>query len=799
MCNLKQFFLSLSILALPGALISSTANAASGDVANGEEVYEKRCSQCHGETGAADGPGATRGYPRPRPLANNTMYKIRTTPVGALPTDEDLFNIISRGLGGTTMPPFDVLPEQERWDVVAYIKTLTEEFADPEYLAEAQPIAEVVSASPMPATPESIEKGQALYEENCVKCHGAHGLGNGEQRTASSMKDKWFGLRMLPANLSNPESYRGGATPTDIFRSITTGLDGTPMPSHLELLNTEERWAITNYVMSFHPETKDTRDAKVTGAQLVTLPEDGNDEAWDTLESFRFQMVPNIVEPPRNFWPAVEFVNVKAAYTESEIAFRVQWDDRDQSTGTNADFEYEDADTEIYWETDHPDQIAVQFPSKRDDVARPYFLMGDRKKAVNMWWWRGDTDSLQEINAKGYGSFTTQDEADQDLQGQVTYEDGRYTLYVRRALQTDGKGDIQFETGRFEPIAFNIWDGGRGEVGNRRNVSSWFWVYLEPNIPQSAFVRPPVFFLFTLFVLGLVVRKNKVRAEAGDFNNLAPLPVDEVDGLLTRLFRKEQPDEEHDAETEEAHHHDHDDHHHGLHWSKWPEDEDMGSASQGKIGMWLFLLSDCFSFSGLLLAYGILRSGVDVWHCTPEVLAAGIQCGPVEMEFGLEFTAGLTFILICSSVSMVLAIGACMENKRKEMLFWLGTTIFFGAFFLLGQYKEYWGLPMLGHMIEPIHQGFGEWLHHGLTDEGINWGASHRSTTFYLITGFHGMHVTTGVGLLIWTWTKAYRGHFDNGDYNFMEIIGLFWHFVDLVWILVFTLVYLIPANPGLH
>jgi DMSO reductase family type II enzyme heme b subunit len=791
--SLKKLLLSLTILALPTAAL-----AASGDATHGEEVYQKRCSQCHGVSGAADGPAATRGFPRPRPFANNTMFKIRTTPVGALPTDDDLFNIISRGLGGTTMPPFDVLPEQDRWDVVAYIKSLTEEFADPEYLAEAQPIAEVASASAPPATPESLEKGRALFEENCVKCHGAHGRGNGEQRTASSMKDKWFSLRMLPANLSNPESYRGGATAEDIFRSITTGLDGTPMPSHLEMLNTEERWATTHHVMSFHPPHKKTRDAKVTAAQAETLPEDGLSEAWDTIEASRFQMVPNIVEPPRNFWPAVEYVNVQAAYTESEIAFRIQWDDRDHSTGSNVDTVYEDADTEIYWETDHPDQIAVQFAAKRDDVARPYFLMGDRKKAVNTWWWRADTDSLQEINAKGYGNFTIQGEEDQNLNGQVTYEDGRYTLYVRRSMRTDGKGDVQFEAGRFEPIAFNIWDGSRGEVGNRRSLTSWFWVYLQPDIPQSAYVRPPIFFLFTLLILGLVVRKNKVRAEAGDFDNLAPLPDAEVEGLLTRLFKRDVPDVE-DTETEEAHDDHHDDHHHALHWSQWPKDADMGSASQGKIGMWLFLLSDCFSFSGLLLGYGVLRSGSEVWHCTPEVLAAGIQCGPIEPEFGLGFTAVLTFILICSSVSMVLAIGACMENKRKEMLVWLGTTVIFGAFFLLGQFKEYWGLPALGHLVEPINHSFGEWLHHGLTDEGVNWGASHRSTTFYLITGFHGMHVTTGVCLLTWTWTKAYRGHFDNGDYNFMEIIGLFWHFVDLVWILVFTLVYLIPANPGLH
>jgi len=821
MRSLNKIFLSLAVLILPLG-----AQASKGDPVNGEKVYQKRCAQCHGETAKGDGPGGSRGFPRPRPFTNNSMYKIRTTMVGTLPTDQDLYDIISNGLGGTTMPPFSSLSSKSRWDVVAYIKSLNPDFV--EYAAEIQPVPEVVSARAPGATPESIAEGNTLYQENCSKCHGVNGRGNGDQWDAPSMKDKWFSLRMVPANLATPESYRGGFSGKDIFRSITTGLDGTPMPAHADILSADERWKITHYVQSLHPPQRKLRDNKIDAMEVEVLPVDGNDETWGDVKTSRFQMVPNIVEPPRTFWPAVEWVNAQAAYNETEIAFRIQWDDRTNSTGSDTETQYKDGDSEIYWDTNHPDQIALQFPAKRNDSARPYFMMGDRKRAVNTWWWRADTDVLQEINAKGYGSFNVQEEGDQDLQGQVTFEDGRYTLYVRRTLLTEGSGDVQFEGGRFEPLGFNIWDGDRGEVGQRRALSTWYWVYLEPKVPQSAYVQPPIFFLFTLLIIGLVVRKTRAKAEAGEYDNLAPLPEEEVEGLLTRLFRKADVDTD-DAETEEAHDDHHDDHHHGLHWSQWPEDADMGHATQGKIGMWLFLLSDCFSFSGLLLAYGILRAGNEVWAVTPlvetevnegvlhrlqnagldsDVLAQAQAAVPGAMEsvlgqyvhepeFGLGFTAALTFLLICSSVSMVLAIGACMENKRKEMLFWLGTTIFFGAFFLLGQYKEYWGLPTLGHMIEPIHHGFGEWLHHGLTDEGINWGETHRATTFYLITGFHGLHVTTGVILLIWTFTKAYRGHFDNGDYNFMEIIGLFWHFVDLVWILVFTLVYLIPFRTG--
>ena len=184
-----------------------------------------------------------------------------------------------------------------------------------------------------------------------------------------------------------------------------------------------------------------------------------------------------------------------------------------------------------------------------------------------------------------------------------------------------------------------------------------------------------------------------------------------------------------------------------------------------QVGHVVLSCSDLFSFSGLLLAYGILRAGAETW------------IWPGEPELGIDFTAGLTFLLICSSVTMVLAYANCVEKNRKGMLLWLGLTIFGGCLFLAGQYHEYWGL-IPGH---------------GLLNLGLEFGGSHYATTFYVITGFHGLHVLTGVIYLMITWVRAYRGSFDNGNGEGIEIAGLFWHFVDLVWILVFTIVYLIP------
>lgn len=208
---------------------------------------------------------------------------------------------------------------------------------------------------------------------------------------------------------------------------------------------------------------------------------------------------------------------------------------------------------------------------------------------------------------------------------------------------------------------------------------------------------------------------------------------------------------------------DHADHHGPI---DWPDDAHYGRATAGKIGMWIFLLSDGFSFGGLLLAYGILRGGAHTWPDKPALH---------EPHLGINFTACLTFLLICSSVTMVLAHAAAVEGNRKKLCTFLALTILGGVLFLCGQYQEYFGI----------------WSE-GLTREGLHFGASAYASTFYLITSFHGAHVTTGCIYLTVMLIRSLMGKYDGGNHNHIEILGLFWHFVDLVWILVFTFIYLL-------
>ena len=214
---------------------------------------------------------------------------------------------------------------------------------------------------------------------------------------------------------------------------------------------------------------------------------------------------------------------------------------------------------------------------------------------------------------------------------------------------------------------------------------------------------------------------------------------------------------------------DHADHHGPI---EIPDDPQYGVASPGKIAMWIFLLSDGFSFGGLLLTYGILRGGAKTWPPNPELH---------EPHLGINFTAGLTFLLICSSVTMVLAHAAAVEGNRKKLVTFLGLTILGGILFLCGQMQEYFGaFHFLG-------------LDHGLIAEGLHFGQSSYANTFFVTTSFHGMHVFSGVIYLTVMMIRSAMGKYDNGKHDHIEILGLFWHFVDLVWILVFTFIYLIP------
>jgi cytochrome c oxidase cbb3-type subunit I/II len=208
--------------------------------ARGRDVYLAHCVGCHGERGDGTGPAATFLWPLPRDFTAG-VFKFRSTPSGALPADGDLLRTVTRGVRWTAMPTWHEVGEKERLAVVAYLKTLS-----PRWQEDPPEPPLVIPPAPR-ATPTLLARGQTLYAQaKCAECHGESGRGDGP--AAPTLKDD-FDRPIRPADFTRGE-LRGGAAVADVYRTLTTGLDGTPMPSFADTLDDGERWAISYYVLS---------------------------------------------------------------------------------------------------------------------------------------------------------------------------------------------------------------------------------------------------------------------------------------------------------------------------------------------------------------------------------------------------------------------------------------------------------------------------------------------------------------------------------------------------------------------
>lgn len=205
-------------------LLSGPATRTFADDAS--DAYRKACAPCHGEGGGGDGPAARYLDPRPRDFTRG-LFKIRSTRGGELPTDQDLFDVITRGIPGTSMPGWQGLTVGERWSLVDYIKSFCSDFA----AAEAPP-AELDMRGQVPYSEQSAAAGRELFLEfKCADCHGETGRGDGA--SAPGLTDDW-GAPIRAGDLSKGWRLKGGEAPGDIYRRILGGMLGTPMPSFAE-------------------------------------------------------------------------------------------------------------------------------------------------------------------------------------------------------------------------------------------------------------------------------------------------------------------------------------------------------------------------------------------------------------------------------------------------------------------------------------------------------------------------------------------------------------------------------------
>ncbi len=478
MNKMKKYIIATIFICAAIFCINFT-NVYAQDAGNGKTIFEKRCYYCHGFNGAGDGPVVPRLDPKPRNF-RDAHFKFRTTPFNTLPTEDDLFRTITKGVPGTAMPFFGtLLSESERRDVIAYIKTFNDRWQ-----SEGPGQSMQVGSGPA-MTPETIAKGKEVFDKaKCFVCHGVDGRGDGP--ITKTMRNEW-GFQYKARDLTKGWLFKGGDEVQDIFTRVSTGLNGTPMGSFVDLLTEEERWHVSHFVKSIQRANK---PVTISGGSIMIqsimleaeeLPSDPNDPVWETLPLTEIFTGPQLMVVPRQWVPSLNAITVRSVFNKTDISFLLEWDDR---TGAQ-DITYKDA-------------VAVQFPAKfKEGVQKPHFAMGIKGGAVNIWHWKADYNPeaqkegfqnirelnggsfFREMNAKGFKAPPKIQGMDsQGVTGASHWKNGKWRVVMKRALKTNSKSDIQFQTNKNIPLAFATWNGATTDLGGKHNVAPWYYLIL---------------------------------------------------------------------------------------------------------------------------------------------------------------------------------------------------------------------------------------------------------------------------------------------------------------------------------
>lgn len=233
---------------LNSAAATSHIGNITGHAKDAAMPYRRYCLVCHGALGDGEGESAKWFepplYPKPRNFTLG-VFECRSTPTGTLPTDEDLYDTIARGIDRSNMPPWNTFTKQERADLVAWIKHYS-----PRWQTEKPGTPIQVPPEPE-VTAERVKAGQEVFGRvQCWKCHGVEGRGNGP--SASTLQDD-NGRPILPYNFADGGRFKCGTTDADLYKIFMTGLDGSPMPSFADNIKPDEAWDLVFYLRSLQP------------------------------------------------------------------------------------------------------------------------------------------------------------------------------------------------------------------------------------------------------------------------------------------------------------------------------------------------------------------------------------------------------------------------------------------------------------------------------------------------------------------------------------------------------------------
>ena len=484
-------------------------------LALGKQTYAQQCVACHGIGGRGDGEAAYLLYPKPRDFVA-AKYRLVST-WDRVPTDQDLFDTISRGMPGSAMPSWEHLAAEQRWGLVYYIKSLAEKPI--EIKAQKMPAAdgsggegiiEVPKAPPFDAAARA--RALELYKDACASCHGDTGRGDGAQEQKN---DEGFPTR--PRDLT-AGVFKGSPDPIALYRHIVVGIPGSPMPMS-DWAYGMDAWHLVNYVLSLSSETQrrrvEMKKFTIEAVRVKTLPDHPESGIWRSAPPVNLHLMPLWWRSERP-----EQVTVRAMHDGKEVAILMVWQDdtNDQTALRPQDFR---------------DAAAIQFSLTANP---PFFAMGATGAPVNIWMWKSERQAdldvayqdveraypnigidsypnsmrsaveqpsrhaltlqsdptfvtgwgagnivsdpqrksaVEDLTAQGFGTLRARPRIEQKIDARGVYGQGSYEVMFRRTLTTTGEGAVALRPGSTVPVAFAVWNGSAGDRDGKKSVTIW--------------------------------------------------------------------------------------------------------------------------------------------------------------------------------------------------------------------------------------------------------------------------------------------------------------------------------------
>ncbi len=480
----------------------------------GRRTFVRHCAPCHGEDGGGEGAVAWLLYPRPRDLVA-ARYRLVST-WDRVPTDEDLFVTISRGMPGSAMPSWSHLPEETRWGLVHYVKSLAKRpwTIPPTVASPPGQQGEGILVVPPEPPMDEVARGRAteIFAKSCAPCHGSTGKGDGQQKQED---DKGFPTR--PRDLTRG-IFKGLPDAEAVYRRIVIGLPGSPMPTS-SYLHGDDAWILTRWVLALTSEEQREKNEMRRFVVRVPLTEEApshpDDGRWREAPPVNLHLMPLWWRDDRP-----ELLTVRALRDARQIAFLLQWSDETHDDTSMRPQDFRDA-------------CAIELSADPDP---PFFGMGEELKLVNIWMWKSERQSdldapfrdleavypnigidsypnltrapyeqplrhaltlesdrefvtawaagnivadptrktpVENLVAQGQGTLRARPAADQTVEAVGVHTTGTYRVALRRSLRGSGNDAIDLKPRDTISVAFAVWNGAAGDRDGKKSVTIW--------------------------------------------------------------------------------------------------------------------------------------------------------------------------------------------------------------------------------------------------------------------------------------------------------------------------------------